>query len=183
MPKRLSLLQDIIQRTQYVFVWLSRITHCKGFGIQSPTDFRFVNTVVNEHWPYYAYEHLGTFDTWKRRHLGLLYFRIANWRQPSTVYDGVGVMCYLKAGCAKVHTSSNGERVDMAVVSLGEDVDAVLDRCDDSSVALVEDIKAFPDKWKQLLASSRVVISYDLYYCGILLFDRKRTKQHYIVNY
>ena len=183
MPKRLSLLQDIIQRTQYVFVWLSRITHCKGFGIQSPTDFSFVNTVVNEHWPYYAYEHLGTFDTWKRRHLGLLYFRIANWRQPSTVYDGVGVMCYLKAGCAKVHTSSNGERVDMAVVSLGEDVDAVLDRCVDSSVVLVEDIKAFPDKWKQIIASSRVVISYDLYYCGILLFDRKRTKQHYIVNY
>lgn len=183
MPKRLSLLQDFFQRIQYMFVWLSRISHCKGFGIQSPTDFSFVNTVVNEHWPYYAYEQLGRYDCWKRRHLGLLYFRIANWRQPSTVYDGMGVMSYLSAGCAKVHTSSNGDILDMAVVSLAGDVGSVLERCDERSVVLIEDIKTYPDKWKQLVASSCVVISYDLYYCGILLFDRKRIKQHYIVNY
>ena len=39
-------------------VWLSRIHRVWGFGIQSPTDYAFVRYVVNEHWPYYAYEEL-----------------------------------------------------------------------------------------------------------------------------
>lgn len=63
-------------------VWLSRIHHSWGFGIQSPTDYAFVRYVVNEHWPYYAYENLLD-DDWMQQKLGRLYFRLANWRQPN----------------------------------------------------------------------------------------------------
>ena len=67
-----------LNRLHQAYVWLRRISHCRGFGIQSPTDYRFVRYVVNEHWPYYAYESLGQNDDWLRRKLGLLYFRLAN---------------------------------------------------------------------------------------------------------
>ena len=39
-------------------VWLSRINHCRGFGVQSPSAYAFIRYVVNEHYPYYAYEDL-----------------------------------------------------------------------------------------------------------------------------
>ena len=58
-------------------VWLSRIHRVWGFGIQSPTDYAFVRYVVNEHWPYYAYEELTDKD-WLTEKLGRLYFRLAN---------------------------------------------------------------------------------------------------------
>ena len=69
-----------MNRLQQVFVWLSRIHRCRGFGIQSPTDYAFVRYVVNEHWPYYAYDLLPN-DAWLTRKLGKLYFRLANWRR------------------------------------------------------------------------------------------------------
>ena len=39
--------------------WLRRIKYCRGFGVQSPTDYRFVRGVINEHAPYYLYEDLA----------------------------------------------------------------------------------------------------------------------------
>ena len=65
-------------------VWLSRIHKCQGFGIQSPTDFDFVRSVVNEHDAYYAYDELKA-DNWMQRKMGELYLRVANWRQPATI--------------------------------------------------------------------------------------------------
>ena len=64
------------------FIWFSRIHQCRGFGIQSPTDYSFVRYVINEHWPYYAYDQLD-WDDWLTSKLGRLYFRLANWKQPS----------------------------------------------------------------------------------------------------
>ena len=49
---------------------MRRIGHCRGFGIQSPTDFMFVREVVNEHWPYYAYTETGKDDNWLRKKMG-----------------------------------------------------------------------------------------------------------------
>ena len=37
--------------------------------------------------------------------------------------------------------------------------------------------------WKQLVADERVRISFDLYDIGLLLFEKKRFKQNYIVNF
>ena len=43
-----------------------------------------------------------------------------------------------------------------------------------------EDRKAW---WKSLLADERVRVSFDLYDVGLLLFENKRFKQNYIVNF
>ena len=83
-----------MQRVKHFFVWLSRITHCRGFGIQSPTDYWLVRYVINEHWPYYQYAAFENEDDWLTQKLGQLYFRLANWRQP-TVIESDGYRNYL----------------------------------------------------------------------------------------
>ena len=40
-------------------VWLRRVRYSRGFGVQSPWAYRFIRYVVNEHYPYYKYEHLA----------------------------------------------------------------------------------------------------------------------------
>ena len=86
-------------------VWLSRIHKCQGFGIQSPTDFDFVRTVVNEHSAYYAYDELQS-DNWMQRKLGKLYFRVANWRQPTTILTH-NYQPWFQAGCRSAHIVSD----------------------------------------------------------------------------
>jgi hypothetical protein len=164
-------------------VWLSRAHRCLGFGIQSPTDFQFVREVVNEHSPYYAYEELGMSDSWHRRRLGKLYFRLANRFQPYYIIDKVGASDYLKAGCRKAVVDRQARQVELAIVSTVADAQSLLTLCNDRSVIVVEGIWRQKSLWKQLVSDNRVRISFDLYYCGILMFDSKRTKQHYIINF
>ena len=91
-----------------IVTWLSRITHCRGFGVQSPSAYRFIRYVVNEHYPYYAYADLreefpniGSTD----EKLCRLYFRIANYQQPMTFINigrsDAALVAYVNAGCRK----------------------------------------------------------------------------------
>lgn len=175
----------MINRLRHLFVWLSRIHCCRGFGIQSPTDYAFVRYVINEHWPYYAYETMGTHDEWLRRKLGFLYFRMANWRQPGVIIDRVGAAFYLQEGChkARIVDGTAGERVELAVVPMNDDVNGLLTRCDDRSVVVVQGLYRDRKRWEQWKTDERVTVSYNLYYCGVLLFDRKRYKQQYKINF
>ena len=86
-------------------VWLSRIHCCRGFGIQSPTDYAFVRYVVNEHWPYYAYDVLRE-DDWLREKLGRLYMRLANWRQPTVILSD-DYLQWFHAGCHQTTCSGS----------------------------------------------------------------------------
>lgn len=56
----------------------------------------------------------------------------------------------------------------------------------EQSCVVVGDIyasKVHKDWWKQLTADGRVRITFDLYDVGLLLFDSKRYKQNFIVNF
>ena len=69
------------------FRWLCRIGYCRGFGVQSPSAYRFIRYVINEHYPYYAYSDLRSElpdVSWLERKRMELYFRIANFRQAGT---------------------------------------------------------------------------------------------------
>ena len=168
------------------FVWLSRLHRCRGFGIQSPTDYWLVRYVLNEHWPYYQYDTLGEGDDWLRRKLGLLYFRLANWRQPQTIvssdYDS-----YWKAGCRQATVSpAVPERVELMLtdITAADQLPALLQgRTDERTVVVVERPWRDWPAWRRLVSHEQVSVSFDLYYCGILTFDPKRTKQHYIINF
>ena len=86
-----------------ILVWFSRIHKCLGFGIQSPTDYDFVRTVVNEYDAYYAYDEQQA-DNWMQRKLGRLYFRVSNWRQPATILTNDYQPWFL-AGCRSARLS------------------------------------------------------------------------------
>ena len=170
-------------RLRYIIVWLSRIGHCRGFGIQSPADYWLVRYVINEHWPYYQYDQVGRGDDWLTRKLGCLYFRLANWRQPKVIMAD-SYRTYFKAGCRR---AVFGESSELVLITLEdgwrERLEQLLQRTDERSVLVVEGISKDKEAWNTIVDNERTGVTFDLYYCGIALFDKKRKKQHYIINF
>jgi len=174
-------------------VWLSRIHCCRGFGIQSPTDYAFVRYVVNEHWPYYAYNELHEGD-WLRKKLGRLYLRLANWRQPTVILSDDYQQWWL-AGCKKAKCMSNLSplapcplplnNIELAHISINQwdDFLSFLPKCDQQTVLVVEDICRNRPLWQQIARDQRTGTTFDLYYCGIVFFDTKRYKHNYKINF
>ena len=166
-------------------VWLSRIHKCQGFGIQSPTDFDFVRTVVNEHSPYYAYDEIEATD-WLQRHLGQLYLRIANWRQPTTILTN-GYQRWLQAGCRSAHILSDldDETLQLAHIEIEQcaQLEQLYTHCQQESVIIVEGIHRDWNAWHAIEKDVRVGTTFDLYYCGIVFFDVQRYKHHYRINF
>ena len=171
-----------MERLKYLFVWLSRIRHCRGFGIQSPSDYWLVRYVINEHWPYYQYATIGKGDGWLTRKLGLLYFRLANWRQPSVI-ESNGYRAYLEAGCRHAVFGSSSELIILRADQCSRLLPDIYNKVDDKSVLVVEDIRSDKDLWRKIVEDERARITFDLYYCGIVLFDSMRQKQNYIINF
>ena len=168
------------------WVWLRRINHCRGFGIQSPADYAFVRYVINEHWPYYQYDELGAGDDWLRRKLGQLYFRLANWYQPSVIVSN-DYQNYFQAGCHRVQVCSDAESMEFVRMSVEGDYHLALsyiyNKVHQQSVLIIEGIWRDPVFWHNVEADERTGVTFDLYYCGIVMFDRKRDKHHYIINF
>ena len=171
-----------------ILIWASRIRHCRGFGIQSPTDYQFVRHVVCQSSPYYAYDEIGKNDSGWHRRLGRLCFRLANNRQPNTIFDLTGTAEYLHAGCknATIATDLKAAEqlkvIDLAVVPLPCDYPTLFEHCDEQSVAVFYDTDKHRNLWHIIENDERAVITFDLYYCGIVFFTPNRTKQNYIVN-
>ena len=161
-------------------VWLSRIHHCRGFGIQSPTDYAFVRYVVNEHWPYYAYDELHE-DQWLREKLGRLYLRLANWRQPSVILSDDYHQWFLSPLTS--HPSPLKFELARIPIDQWDCFEPLMVHCDEQTVVVVEDIWRDPQRWQQIARDTRTGTTFDLYYCGIVLFDTKRYKHNYIINF
>jgi hypothetical protein len=176
-------INDIANQLKAASVWLRRIGHCRGFGIQSPSDYWLVRYVINEHWPYYQYERLGRNDDWLTRKLGRLCFRIANWRQPAVI-ESSAFRDYLQAGCRKAVW---GESSELMVLSLEGDwrsrLSYIYNKVSADSVLVVTGLSKARDVWREIVNDERAVLTFDLYYCGIVLFDKKRDKKNYIVNF
>jgi hypothetical protein len=172
-----------MQRLKYILVWLSRIFHCRGFGIQSPTDYWLVRYVINEHWPYYQYAAFMNEDDWLTRKLGQLYFRLANWRQP-TVIESDAYWNYFQAGCKKATFGESSELIRMMLDGdYRQQLAFIYNKVKDDTVLIVEGLWRNRSFWKEVKADERAVVTFDLYYCGIVLFDKKRQKQNYIINF
>ncbi len=105
-----------------IIVWLSRIGHCRGFGIQSPWAYSFVCDVINERWPYYSYERLEEKyrdEGAMKRRLARLYLRIANFMQPDVVLclGKDSEMCreYVSSGCLKALLMAEELKANLAI--------------------------------------------------------------------
>lgn len=189
-------------RLKRMLVWMRRMRHSRGFGVQSPYDYRFVRYVVNEHWPYYAYDdlkrHVPDIDR-RTRKLCRLYFRIANWRQPHTIIDyrpeTDAYRRYMQAGCRKATITRQPsptaqQPTELVRMSLTGDYEqfyeTVASHADNRSLLIVERIKRDKETktfWQHIQQDDRTGVTFDLYYCGIVFFNKQRYKQNYVVNF
>ncbi len=192
-------------KVQRYLHWLRRIKYCRGFGVQSPSAYRFIRYVINEHYPYYAYDELRKeltrLDSLTRKRMEL-YFRVANFRQASLWLDFCErndvIATYVGRGC---HATQVRRITDLQQITADDRIEvlricptagseavleAALQQADDHTLFIIEDI-GYNDTakrmWQKLLESDITSVSYDLYYLGIAFFDRKRYKANYVVNF
>ncbi len=188
-----------------LFVWMRRLPYCRGFGVQSPSAYRFIRYVVNEHYPYYAYArlrheipHVG----WRRRKLAELYFRVANFARASVWVDFAArdavVEAYVASGCRATSVHNVGEDGSLPACCTPRVVRiaacggcrgfalGMAARAGRDMIMIVEDIgrsRVAAETWKALIASGYTSVTFDLYYCGVAFFDRERARHDYIVNF
>lgn len=192
-------------KVQRYLHWLRRIKYCRGFGVQSPSAYRFIRYVINEHYPYYAYDELRKemprLDSLTRKRMEL-YFRVANFRQASLWLDFCErndvIATYVGRGC---HATQVRRITDLQQITADDRIEvlricptagseavleAALQQADDHTLFIIEDI-GYNDTakrmWQKLLESDITSVSYDLYYLGIAFFDRKHYKANYVVNF
>jgi hypothetical protein len=188
-----------------ILVWISRCTHCRGFGVQSPFAYHFIRYVVNEHDPYYAYSDLDVSlpdIQYNDMKLGRLLFRIANYCQADNWIDYPAAdhhyREFVSAACKKtrfVPIASDADleqikAIDVVTISIKDDYseffESVIDQMTDKSVMIIVGIhhdKKSKSFWKKVIADHRTGVSFDLYYCGVIFFDHKMYKRNYIVNF
>lgn len=190
-----------------LWIWITRLACCRGFGIQSPSAYSFVRYVVNEHYPYYAYADLA--DSFpqlgkRERKLGEFYFRLANFAQANQ-WLCCGPMPhwlapYVQAGCkgtavvglerTEPHAGISPE-LPLVVHLLDplraeETYERVLPMLSQKSILVVEGIGCSHHArqlWQKLRRDLRTGVTFDLHYCGLVFFDTARPKQHYVINF
>lgn len=189
-------------RVKWVWNWIHRMGYSRGFGVQSPSAYSFIRYVLTEHYPYYAYDELkmrfkSSDHATKKK--GRLYFRLANYAQASHWFDYHSAeqpyAAYVHEGCRKtVFQAIDGKTIPnafrIARLSMSEDYQAVYEAlckvATDDSILILEgindnkDTKAF---WKRVQESQKATRTYDLFLCGIIVFDTSKHKHHYIVNF
>ena len=189
-------------RVKWVWNWIHRMGYSRGFGVQSPSAYSFIRYVLTEHYPYYAYDELKmrfkSFDHATKKK-GRLYFRLANYAQASHWFDYHSAeqpyAAYVHEGCRKtVFQAIDGKTIPnafrIARLSMTEDYQAVYEAlCKvaiDDSILILEGINANKDTkafWKRVQESQKATRTYDLFLCGIIVFDTSKHKHHYIVNF
>src|SRR5574344_88824 len=189
-----------------------RLRHSKGFGVQSPSAYSFITEVINEKYPYYAYSFIDNselpIDKVVKK-ICFLYLRLANYVQPEIIVNCFPPTdCYNKYfsyGCKSCVimvikdnvTSSclaanfvNITTVDILRISLLNEckdiIEFFMNRTTERSVFILENIHENRDtqrQWSNLINNDKTGVTYDLYYLGLIFFDKKRYKQNYIVNF
>lgn len=188
-----------------IYIWLTRFHRCRGFGVQSPSDYSFIRYVINEHYPYYAYASLRRAmpDAGPLAHrLGRLYFRIANHIQPAVIADihptSDTYATYMHAGCRRAvitHDTADIAKADMLRITIKaattprSDYNTAIIRkaiaaAKPNSIIILEDInrnhntRAF---WRSIRQDGQSNITFDLHYAGIIIRRPDRYPQHYTV--
>jgi hypothetical protein len=163
--------------------------------------------VVNEHYPYYAYDDLSRlYEGYPKQiqKLCRLYFRIANFWQAEQALDYSAASetdvnrlydTFMKRGCNKlevvpVRHAADFSSVRLMRLSVEGDYRQVFEKAvslaNASTMIIVEQIKRDKESrtfWKSIVDDPRCITTFDLYYCGIIFFDKKRYKENYVVNF
>ena len=186
-------------------VFMRRFPHSQGFGIQSPSAYRFDREVINAHHPYHAYadlQHVFPHEDRLTLKLARLYFRIANATQVRQwalcTHRNDVYRAYIQAGC-RTAIFVDGDEVgevdkiaasDVLLMAMEDDrwpmYEAFVSSAHEHSILIVEGIYASKKakmRWKELVNDERTGVAFDLYDCGIIFFDYTKCKQLYIINF
>lgn len=184
---------------------MRRFTHSQGFGIQSPSAYRFDREVINAHHPYHAYadlKHAFPHEDRLTLKLARLYFRIANATQARRwalcTHQNDVYRAYVQAGCrtaSLVDVDEVGEvdkvaESDVLVTAMEDDrwpmCEAFVSSAHERSMLIVEGIyvsKKAKARWRELINDERTCVAFDLYDCGIVFFDHSKSKQVHVINF
>lgn len=143
--------------------YISRIGKSKGFGIQSPWAYSFVNDVIMEKLPYYEYsiiesKNLSKKDEKKEK----LYFRLRN---------------FVYKHSFSVFSIESFDSTNLI---------ALMDGYDKNGIICLEDIHSSnenEEKWEKLKSDDSVGVTFDLYDLGIVFPRGTLNKQHYKLNF
>ena len=174
--------------------------------MQSPSAYSFIRYVINEHYPYYAYKEFKCrYKGYSKLFckIGRLLFRLSNYWQPEVflanteLFDG-----FVNAGCvkttclplsaaivdedsAKEYGALSGHHIIFVDVrTFKGDVNKLLGVCTVDTMLIMAGL--FPkhkNVWHEIKESKFTGVTYNLYYCGIVFFDKSKYKQHYEVNF
>lgn len=179
------------------FVWLCRFRKRCGYGVHSPYAFHFITDVVYERLPYYAYRPLSALHSnWVRRlhlrpqKLARLLFRVSNFVHPrrALLLDASPTAsAYMCAAVPSAQWDTSLEASSYDFIYLGSMQAAekaqILDYIHADTVLVLDQLRESLPCWERLLRDSRVILSFDLYDVGILMFNPRFNRKDYIVNF
>ena len=186
---------NVIKCLQSALVRLRRMPRTRGFGVQSPSAYRFLRDVVSTRGRYAIAEvQRSNEPSVKKDRLKLLkfYARIANFTQAkhwfvSERLASADMETYVCVGCQEAQVSSEFSENEVYVIDADDVqlVDDILNKASSTSLLIIEGINrsrnAF-DRWRQVMTDSRTGVCFDMYKIGVVFFDLKKYKTSYQVN-
>ncbi|MGN0221757.1 MAG: hypothetical protein ACI4BA_06520 [Prevotella sp.] len=189
-----------------MFRWIARWRNTCGYGVQSPTDYRFLKYVIRERGEYYAYADLRACTSMSRAALkkGLLFFRIANALQPDvlcdTTCDAGQFVTFFQSGSRKLTIDNDylasldagkgdAQRLLLRLScrdSSYEEISGLLRKLPQSAVVLLEDVRSdakVRKSYHSLLHADEVRVCFDLGTFAILFLTNHRYKQTYYIYF
>lgn len=189
------------------WIWLKRFRKRRGYGVHSPFAFNFLTSVVYEQGSYYAYRELEKLHGGKtcgltryRLKCRRLLFRLANYVQPDSIClygcTDRAIADYLQAGCCHATIQHNPEMSPNnghRLIYIAENTPpatweaiATAGGLTPQSATIICDIHRNNEAkvaWETIKRHPSSGISFDLYDYGIVFYDLRKAKQHYITNF
>ena len=146
------------------WIWLKRFRHRKGYGVHSPFAYDFITRII-----------YGKLPKAERR---ALHDASKNKKESRKVIELLHKL---------EKEASNLVYVNQAdPIYINKVYEEKADKTDSKSMMVIYGIylnKEMKQIWQELKSDNRSGITFDLYDVGIILFDKKITKQDYIVNF
>lgn len=184
---------------------MQRLRYSKGFGVQSPFAFALINDVINQKYRYDAYskiEYMTKDMDGDTERLSKLYFRLARYSHPDVISDYsihslIDKSVFLLA-CPHAKVFSLNEfpiydsslNVGLFRMKIVADYRKIYQICLDSvsedSLLIIEGINDSNESkmfWNEVVHDENTVLTFDLYYVGLVFFNKKYYKRNYIVNF
>jgi hypothetical protein len=144
-----------LRRTTHILLTsLPRAIHRRGFGVQSPWAYELIRDVLFEPLSYYAYDE-KQLSTPMQRQL----FRIQNHYQghPLIVINAKG--------------NSAVQQCEEVLKTATPDTVLIIEHIHDENATL----------WTRTVNDPRAIITFDMRKRGMVIFDKKRIKQNYLL--